>query len=182
VTRRNPARFGLDPRRDIQVLTPMRRGPAGAAALNTALQEAIPRPAPTCRNAASAAGSPGRGQGGPDPQQLRQGHQIRNNYDKGTNGVFHGTQVLVTAVDLDAAALTVRTEEDEDIDYDLTELDELTHAYAVTVHRAQGSEYPCVIPAVSRQAGCNARADPPPSSNTGDQIRAVCGTSPVRTR
>ena len=39
----------------------------------------------------------------------------------------------------------MRTEEDEDIDYDFTELDELTHAYAVTVHRAQGSEYPCVV-------------------------------------
>jgi tetratricopeptide (TPR) repeat protein len=71
--------------------------------------------------------------------------QSRNNYEKGTNGVFNGTQGVVAAVDLDDATLTVRTEEDEDIDYDFAELDELTHAYAVTVHRSQGSEYPCVV-------------------------------------
>jgi len=136
VTQRIPARFGFNPRRDIQVLTPMHRGPAGAAALNTALQDAI---------------TPGR----PDLPERRFGgrvfrvgdkvSQIRNNYDKGANGVFNGTQGVVTAVDLNDATLTVRTEDDEDIDYDFTELDELTHAYAVTVHRAQGSEYPCVV-------------------------------------
>ena len=68
------------------------------------------------------------------------------------NGVFNGTQGVVTAVDLNAATLTVRTEEDEDIDYDFAELDELTHAYAVTVHRAQGSEYPCVVIPVTTSA------------------------------
>jgi exodeoxyribonuclease V alpha subunit len=136
VTRRIPARFGLDPRRDIQVVTPMHRGPAGAAALNTALQDAI---------------TPGRS----DVPERRYGgrvfrvgdkvSQVRNNYDKGANGVFNGTQGVVTTVDLNEATLTVHTEEDEDIVYEFTELDELTHAYAVTVHRAQGSEYPCVV-------------------------------------
>ena len=74
VTRRIPARFGLDPRRDIQVLTPMHRGPAGAAALNTALQDAItPARAGRAGTPVRWPGVPGRGQGGADPQQLRQG-------------------------------------------------------------------------------------------------------------
>ena len=114
----------------------MHRGPAGAAALNTALQDAItPGPHRPAGTPLRRPGLPGRGQGVPDPQQLRQGR----------NGVFNGTQGVVTAVDLNETTLTVRTEEDEDIDYDFSELDELTHAYAVTVHRAQGSEYPCVV-------------------------------------
>jgi exodeoxyribonuclease V alpha subunit len=136
VTQRIPARFGFNPRRDIQVLTPMHRGPAGAAALNTALQDAI---TPT------RADQPERRFGGRVFRVGDKVSQIRNNYEKGANGVFNGTQGVVTAVDLNDATLTVRTEDDEDIDYDFTELDELTHAYAVTVHRAQGSEYPCVV-------------------------------------
>ena len=52
--------------------------------------------------------------------------QIRNNYDKGANGVFNGTQGVVTAIDLVDQTLTVRTDEDEDIDYEFGELDELT--------------------------------------------------------
>jgi exodeoxyribonuclease V alpha subunit len=136
VTRRIPARFGLDPRRDIQVLTPMHRGPAGAAALNTALQDAI---------TPGRADLPERRYGGRVFRVGDKVSQIRNNYDKGANGVFNGTQGVVTTVELNEATLTVRTEEDEDVVYDFTELDELTHAYAVTVHRAQGSEYPCVV-------------------------------------
>jgi exodeoxyribonuclease V alpha subunit len=136
VTQRIPARFGFNPRRDIQVLTPMHRGPAGAAALNTALQDAI---------TPGRADQPERRFGGRVFRVGDKVSQIRNNYDKGANGVFNGTQGVVTAVDLNDATLTVRTEDDEDIDYDFTELDELTHAYAVTVHRAQGSEYPCVV-------------------------------------
>jgi len=121
----------------------MHRGPAGAAALNTALQDAI---------TPARADVPERRFGG---RVFRVGDkvaQIRNNYDKGSNGVFNGTQGVVTAVDLNAAMLTVRTEEDEDVHYDFAELDELTHAYAVTVHRAQGSEYPCVVIPVTTSA------------------------------
>ena len=71
--------------------------------------------------------------------------QIRNNYDKGANGVFNGTLGVVTALDVVEQKLTVRTDEDEDVDYEFGELDELVHAYAVTIHRSQGSEYPCVV-------------------------------------
>ncbi len=134
--RRIPARFGLDPRRDIQVLTPMHRGPAGAGALNTLLQDAL---------------TPAR----PDRAEKRFGGrvfrvgdkvtQIRNNYDKGATGIFNGTQGVVTGIDPVEQTLTVLTDEDEAIDYEFGELDELVHAYALTVHRSQGSEYPCVV-------------------------------------
>ncbi|MEL3947334.1 ATP-dependent RecD-like DNA helicase [Streptomyces sp. LNU-CPARS28] len=134
--RRLPAKFGLDPRRDVQVLAPMHRGPAGAGHLNGLLQQAI---------------TPGR----PDLPEKRFGGrvfrvgdkvtQIRNNYEKGANGVFNGTVGVVTALDADEQRLTVRTDEDEEVPYDFDELDELAHAYAVTIHRSQGSEYPAVV-------------------------------------
>ncbi|MEV8315432.1 ATP-dependent RecD-like DNA helicase [Streptomyces sp. NPDC059900] len=134
--RRIPAKFGLDPRRDVQVLAPMHRGPAGAGNLNGLLQQAI---------------TPGR----PDVPEKRFGGrvfrvgdkvtQIRNNYEKGRNGVFNGTVGVVTSLDSDEQRLTVLTDEDEEIPYDFDELDELAHAYAVTIHRSQGSEYPAVV-------------------------------------
>ncbi|MFC7545999.1 ATP-dependent RecD-like DNA helicase [Plantactinospora sp. GCM10030261] len=135
VARRIPRRFGLRSR-DIQVLTPMHRGPAGAGNLNTLLQEAV---------TPHRDGAPERRQGA---RVFRVGDkviQIRNNYEKGRAGVFNGTVGVVTALDLDDQTLTVRTDEDEDIGYDFTELDELQHAYAITVHRSQGSEYPAVV-------------------------------------
>ncbi|MBJ7905040.1 ATP-dependent RecD-like DNA helicase [Streptomyces sp. DSM 110735] len=141
--RRIPARFGLDPRRDVQVLAPMHRGPAGAGALNGLLQQAI---------------TPGR----PDVPEKRFGGrvfrvgdkvtQIRNNYDKGENGVFNGTVGVVTSLDPVEQRLTVRTDEDEEVGYDFDELDELAHAYAVTIHRSQGSEYPAVVIPVTTSA------------------------------
>ncbi|GGN48785.1 ATP-dependent RecD-like DNA helicase [Streptomyces kronopolitis] len=143
VARRIPAKFGLDPRRDVQVLTPMHRGPAGAGALNGLLQQAV---------------TPGR----PDLPERRVGGrvfrvgdkvtQIRNNYEKGSNGVFNGTVGVVTALDQDEQRLTVRTDEDEEVPYDFDELDELAHAYAVTIHRSQGSEYPAVVIPVTTSA------------------------------
>ncbi len=143
VARRIPARFGLDPRRDVQVLAPMHRGPAGAGALNTLLQEAL---------TPSRQDVPERRVGG---RVFRVGDkvtQIRNNYDKGASGVFNGTLGVVTALDPDEQKLTVRTDEDEDIDYEFTELDELVHAYAVTIHRSQGSEYPAVVIPITTSA------------------------------
>ncbi|MDT4993415.1 MAG: exodeoxyribonuclease alpha subunit, partial [Actinoplanes sp.] len=133
---RIPARFGLDARRDVQVLAPMHRGPAGAGALNTLLQQ---------RLTPHRDGQPERRLGG---RVFRIGDkvtQIRNNYDKGQAGVFNGTIGVVTALSTDEQTLTVRTDEDEVIDYDFDELDELAHAYAMTIHRSQGSEYPAVV-------------------------------------
>ncbi|HEV7898063.1 MAG TPA: ATP-dependent RecD-like DNA helicase [Planosporangium sp.] len=133
---RIPAKFGLDPRRDIQVLTPMHRGPAGAGALNTLLQQAL---------TPAREGLPERRAGG---RVFRIGDkvtQIRNNYDKGTAGVFNGTLGVVEALSTEDQTLDVRTDEDETIPYDFDELDELAHAYAMTIHRSQGSEYPAVV-------------------------------------
>jgi exodeoxyribonuclease V alpha subunit len=136
VARRIPARFGLDPRRDVQVLTPMHRGPAGAGVLNGLLQQAVTPARPDL---------PERRFGGRTFRVGDKVTQIRNNYDKGANGVFNGTVGVVTALDPVEQRLTVRTDEDEEIPYDFDELDELTHAYAVTIHRSQGSEYPAVV-------------------------------------
>ncbi|WP_340561411.1 SF1B family DNA helicase RecD2 [Streptomyces sp. GSL17-111] len=134
--RRVPAKFGLDPRRDVQVLAPMHRGPAGAGALNGLLQQEITPGRPSV---------PEKRFGG---RVFRVGDkvtQIRNNYDKGVAGVFNGTVGVVTALSQEEQTLTVRTDEDEEVGYDFDELDELAHAYAVTIHRSQGSEYPAVV-------------------------------------
>src|ERR1700689_1598385 len=136
VARRIPARFGLDPRRDVQVLCPMHRGPAGAGNLNLLLQDAL---------TPFRDGAPERRYGG---RVFRIGDkvtQLRNNYDKGAAGVFNGTVGVVTAMSPEEHTLTVRTDEDESVDYGFDELDELAHAYAVTIHRSQGSEYPAVV-------------------------------------
>ncbi|MCO6011259.1 ATP-dependent RecD-like DNA helicase [Actinoallomurus purpureus] len=136
VAQRIPRKFGLDPRRDVQVLAPMHRGPAGAGNLNTLLQEAL---------TPHRDGRPERRYGG---RAFRVGDkvtQLRNNYDKGAAGVFNGTVGVVTGISLEEQTLTVLTDEDESLDYDFAELDELAHAYAVTIHRSQGSEYPAVV-------------------------------------
>lgn len=141
--RRIPAKFGLDPRRDVQVLAPMHRGPAGAGSLNGLLQQVITPARPDL---------PEKRFGG---RVFRVGDkvtQIRNNYDKGANGVFNGTVGVVTQLDLVEQKLTVRTDEDEEVPYDFDELDELAHAYAVTIHRSQGSEYPAVVIPVTMSA------------------------------
>jgi exodeoxyribonuclease V alpha subunit len=142
VAHRIPARFGLDPRRDVQVLCPVHRGPAGSGALNAALQEALTPPRDDL---------PERRQAG---RVFRCGDkvtQLRNNYEKGAHGVFNGTQGVVTGIDPEEQTLTVCTD-DEHVDYEFGELDELGHAYAVSVHRSQGSEYPCVVIPVTTSA------------------------------
>jgi exodeoxyribonuclease V alpha subunit len=136
VARRIPARFGLDPHRDIQVLAPMHRGPAGAGNLNALLQAAL---TPEHDN------TPEKRYGG---RVFRVGDkvtQLRNNYTKGAAGVFNGTLGVITSLSLPEQTVTVLTDEDEQIDYDFAELDELAHAYAITIHRSQGSEYPAVV-------------------------------------
>ncbi|KAA2266961.1 ATP-dependent RecD-like DNA helicase [Solihabitans fulvus] len=143
VARRIPAKFGLNARRDVQVLAPMHRGPAGAGALNTLLQEALTPPRPDL---------PERRFGGRIFRLGDKVTQIRNNYDKGANGVFNGTLGVVIALNPEEQKLTVRTDEDEEVDYEFGELDELVHAYAMTIHRSQGSEYPCVVIPVTTSA------------------------------
>ncbi len=128
VGHRLPQHFRIQPR-DIQVLTPMQRGPAGAANLNLLLQEAV------------NPGEDGLRRGGVRYCRNDKVMQIRNNYEK---EVFNGDIGFVQAVDLEDRCLTVDFE-GRPVTYDVTELDELVLAYATTIHKAQGSEYPVVV-------------------------------------
>jgi exodeoxyribonuclease V alpha subunit len=133
VARRAPARFGLDPRRDIQVLTPTHRGAAGVAGLNAALQEAL-NPA-----------APGLAEHRFGATVFRVGDRVlqqRNNYDL---DVYNGDIGEVAVIDHEEQLLTVRYDGVRDVAYDFGLLDELTLAYAISVHKSQGAEYPCVV-------------------------------------
>ena len=113
----------------IQVLTPMQKGVIGASNLNISLQEAL-NPTDICLHRSG--------------YTFRQGDrvmQIKNNYDK---IVFNGDIGFVSSINLEDRTLTVRFD-GRDIEYDHTELDELTLAYATTIHKSQGSEYPIVV-------------------------------------
>lgn len=113
----------------IQVLTPMQRGVVGAAHLNTTLQQAL--------NPSSI----GLNRGGFSFRPGDRVMQLRNNYDK---EVFNGDLGYVESVDLEERTLLVHFEE-RLVEYEVSELDELTLAYATTIHKSQGSEYPIVV-------------------------------------
>ncbi len=130
--RRLPARYGLDPVEDIQVLTPMHRGVIGAAQLNAALQAAL--------NPALA----GRAEVMRGGRVFRAGDrvmQIRNNYDK---EVSNGDIGRITRISPEDQEVIVRVD-GRSVTYEFSDLDELTPAYAATVHKSQGSEYPAVV-------------------------------------
>jgi exodeoxyribonuclease V alpha subunit len=129
---RLPRRYGLSPH-EVQVLAPMHRGDLGAGNLNRLLQEALTAGAPEIA----------RGQ-----RVLRVGDkvmQIRNDYDK---EVWNGDSGLVTEVGGDGVIVRF---EDRQIPYTADELDALVLAYAATVHKSQGSEYPAVVVPVHTQ-------------------------------
>lgn len=135
VANRIPRRFGLDPVRDIQVLTPMHRGPAGVAALNERLQAVLNAPAP---------GKPEVRWGGRTFRLGDKVMQVRNNYDK---DVFNGDIGRLTAIDAEAQQVTIDID-GSPVAYQNHELDELVHAFACSVHKSQGAEYPCVVMAL----------------------------------
>jgi exodeoxyribonuclease V alpha subunit len=114
---------------EIQVLTPMQRGVIGAANLNQALQEAI------------NPGSTGLKRSGYLYRAGDKVMQIRNNYDK---EVFNGDIGFIESIDMEEKTLTVIFD-GRSVDYDATELDELVLAYATTIHKAQGAEFPIVV-------------------------------------
>lgn len=130
VVERIPARFGFEPMRDIQVLSPMNRGSCGTISLNAILQEHL--------------------NGGHKPQFTLGDRifkigdrvmQTSNNYDK---NVFNGDMGRIANIVIQEKKFTV-SYDGRPVDYDLTEADQLTLAYAITVHKSQGSEFPAVV-------------------------------------
>ena len=135
VCERIPEAYGLDPMTDVQVLTPMHKGEVGTVVLNRLLQERL----------------------NPDGRELIRGQrayrvgdrilQLRNNYDK---DVFNGDLGRVTGFDTEAETLAAEFD-GRAVEYDFDELDEIGLAYAISVHKSQGSEYPAVVmPVVSQ--------------------------------
>lgn len=129
VTQRIPHRYGFNPLTDIQVLTPMKRGIIGTENINQVLQKSLnPKGQPFFRSG----------------RQFQVGDkvmQIRNNYDK---EVFNGDVGVIKELDEDEEQVLV-TFDGRDVIYDFSEVDELVLAYAISVHKFQGSECPCVV-------------------------------------
>jgi exodeoxyribonuclease V alpha subunit len=130
VTERIPQRFNLHPVNDVQVLTPMNRGNLGARSLNIELQARL--------------------NGHSEPKITRFGStyapgdkviQRVNNYDK---EVFNGDIGVIHAIDVEDSLLQINFD-DRVVDYEFNELDEIALAYATSIHKAQGSEYPAVV-------------------------------------
>jgi exodeoxyribonuclease V alpha subunit len=138
VQNRIPGRFGFDPTHDIQVLSPLHRGAAGVGELNLRLQAALNPP---------AGGKAERRRGSTLFRSGDRVMQIRNNYDK---EVFNGDMGRITTLDPVDQMVRVRIDE-RDVTYDFSELDELVHAYAVSVHKSQGSEFRAVVAPVLTQ-------------------------------
>ncbi|MBN1982710.1 MAG: ATP-dependent RecD-like DNA helicase [Chitinivibrionales bacterium] len=127
---RIPAKFSFDPIRDIQVLTPMNRGGLGSRSLNIELQKRL--------------------NNNPENQITKFGYtfgvgdkvlQIVNNYNK---EVFNGDIGIITVIDLEDGAITIDYD-GKPVSYELNELDEVVLAYAASIHKSQGSEYPAIV-------------------------------------
>jgi exodeoxyribonuclease V alpha subunit len=130
VAERIPARFGLDPITDVQILAPMHRGELGTGALNRALQERL-----------NANSQPELTRG---ERVFRRGDkvmQLKNDYDK---NVFNGDIGVIETIDPEGGTAQIDFDGRRAL-YERGELDQLIHAYAVSVHKSQGSEYPAVV-------------------------------------
>jgi exodeoxyribonuclease V alpha subunit len=139
VKTRLPARYSFDPVTDIQVLTPMNRNSLGTRSLNHALQIAL-NPANEFKYEIERFNT-----------CFRVGDKVLqtlNDYDK---DVFNGDLGVITSMDLDPIKVHVRFEGDRHVVYEPGELDALQPAYAMTIHKSQGSEFPCVVIPISTQ-------------------------------
>jgi exodeoxyribonuclease V alpha subunit len=137
VKRRLPQKFGLDPFDDVQVISPMYGGSTGVSNLNQILQAALNPPG---RKAERRLGG----------RVFRAGDKVMqtaNNYDK---NVYNGDIGRIVALDTVEQTMTVSVD-GAPVVYDFLEADELVHAYAISVHKSQGSEYPCIVMPVLTQ-------------------------------
>lgn len=147
-TVRIPEKFGLNPMKDIQVLSPAKKGAAGVFSLNAALQNRLNPPSAARREKACR------------DMVFREGDrvmQIKNNYtlswrstsEEGVQsageGVFNGDMGIVRTIDLKNNTITVLFDDGKCVEYDFDNLDELELSYAITVHKSQGSEFPAVV-------------------------------------
>jgi len=130
VTENIPKRFGLDPRRDVQVLSPMHRGDAGTTALNLRLQMALNPVGPSVSRFG---------------RMMRVGDKVMQLKNDVERDVYNGDLGFVSALDPEARQLSVRFDEEREVVYEESDLDELTLAYATSIHKSQGSEYPAVV-------------------------------------
>jgi len=138
VSKRIPARFGADPISDIQVLCPTNRGPLGTRDLNKSLQAVLNPKAPDSIDHSGITYATG------DKVM-----QIENDYER---EVYNGDIGRISLIDRPQSQVTVAID-GRDVLYSFTELDRLLPAYAITVHKAQGSEYPVVVLPLARQQG-----------------------------
>ena len=128
VARRLPSSFNLHPLRDIQIMTPMRRGAAGVDAINAALRQALNSP-----------------QDSEDSSSFLVGDKVMQNHNNYDQDVYNGDVGIITQLDKEAGELEVCFEDERRVLYTLDQASQLVSAYCTTVHKSQGSEYPAVV-------------------------------------
>ena len=140
---RLPKAYGYDPMSDIQIITPTRKGESGTASLNKLLQSLLNPPSPKkdekiVRDVVFRTGD--------KVMQIKNDYmqQWKDNRGFSGEGVYNGDIGIITEIDSRNECFTIEFD-DKISDYDFSQFDEIEHAYAVTVHKSQGSEYPCVI-------------------------------------